>query len=338
MSATRHPFRLERTRRGSRGGVTLLELLAVITIMLMITAAAIPMLVTSLQGRQIREAARQVSAYLAGARARAIETGRPVGVAFPPKQQYTNFPNPQRYATNLYYVEVPPPYSGDVTGAACTVSVLSVATPATPGLLSFTMTPAGTFNSSLVAFGDYIKLNYRGFLYQITSPGPTPVLATYYYGQATAYENNPNLTVPYQVFHQPVKSAAAPLQLPEGAVVDISAMHSDAYYPFQYDPPMLLFSATGTLAYIYDGANQTPTASTAYMLIGRPDEMMPPQNAQVSQNVLDLDSLWIAVGYQTGEISTAENASISNPGGMSAAQVFPLATRFVKSAQGMGGR
>jgi len=343
MYTARDPFRLEQTHRGLRCGVTLLELLAVITIMLMITAAAIPMMVTSLQGRQVREAARQVSAYLAGARARAIETGRPVGVYIEGKQPLSNFGNAQRYSMNLHYVEVPPPYSGDVTGAACTVTVVNRPSPTNPGVLSLTFTPTGTFNSSLVRQNDFIKLNYRGNLYQIIDPTTTPVLATYSYGQATAYENNPGVAVPYQIFRQPVKSAGTPLQLPEGAVIDLLA--SGAPSPNGSDPflndPILLFSATGTLAVVYDGpANALKETQVVYLLMGRPEGAARVNPSDTfNPNMLDLNNIWVSVGYQTGEITTAENASLNNPvSGGTPAQSVMFARRFVQSAQGMGGR
>ena len=97
-----------RTRPPS--GVTLIELLIVITILLMVTAAAIPLMIPALQNRRGREAARLVSSFISAARSRAIETGRPVGVML---ERYNGLP----FAMSLSYVEVPPTYAGDTVNS-----------------------------------------------------------------------------------------------------------------------------------------------------------------------------------------------------------------------------
>ncbi len=61
-------------------GATLVELLAEIIIMTMLAAAALPVIAPAMQNRQVREGARIVNGFLTGARNRAMQTGRPVGV------------------------------------------------------------------------------------------------------------------------------------------------------------------------------------------------------------------------------------------------------------------
>src|SRR5687767_8589457 len=74
-------FGRTRLRRApSRRGLTLIELLIVVGIMLAITAIAIPMLVPSQDERRRYEAGREVTGMFQGARAMAIESGRSVGV------------------------------------------------------------------------------------------------------------------------------------------------------------------------------------------------------------------------------------------------------------------
>jgi prepilin-type N-terminal cleavage/methylation domain-containing protein len=63
-----------------RRGFTLVELLTVVSIILLLTAVVIPIALPSLEGRQKREAARQLNSFIVGARTRARQTGRPVGV------------------------------------------------------------------------------------------------------------------------------------------------------------------------------------------------------------------------------------------------------------------
>ncbi len=98
----------------SRSGVTILELLIVLLILLMVTAAAIPIMAPALENRRMREAARLASSFISGARSKAIQSGREVGVVL---QRFEGKP----YAMTMSYVEVPPPYGGDTIGAPARV-------------------------------------------------------------------------------------------------------------------------------------------------------------------------------------------------------------------------
>src|SRR4051794_27315626 len=95
-----------RTHQLVSRGVTLLEILIVLTIMLMITGATLPVMLPALQNRRMREGSRLVSTFISGARSRAIEAGRPVGVMF---ERLNGLP----MAAQVSYVEIPPPYNGD---------------------------------------------------------------------------------------------------------------------------------------------------------------------------------------------------------------------------------
>ncbi|MGQ9823348.1 MAG: pilus assembly FimT family protein, partial [Thermogutta sp.] len=108
--ATRARQALCRGRR-RRCGLTLLELLVVITIMLILLAVMLPRLRPMMEQRRMREAARTVSVFFGAARSRAMETGRPVGVAI---ERLKIQPDA---AVTLRMVEEPPLYAGDVIGA-----------------------------------------------------------------------------------------------------------------------------------------------------------------------------------------------------------------------------
>ena len=70
--------------RSHRGGFTLLELLIVITIILLISAVALPTIIPAPSHRQVSEAARVVQGALVGARDEAIHTNQPSGVRLIP--------------------------------------------------------------------------------------------------------------------------------------------------------------------------------------------------------------------------------------------------------------
>ena len=65
-----------------RPGLTLIELLITIVIMVTVLAGALPLLSPNNNSRKLREASRQLNSLLSQAQAQAARDGRPVGVAF----------------------------------------------------------------------------------------------------------------------------------------------------------------------------------------------------------------------------------------------------------------
>ncbi|HVX12624.1 MAG TPA: type II secretion system protein [Pirellulales bacterium] len=88
-------------------GVTLVELLVVIFIMLLITAVSIPVITPALQNRDVREAARMIDVFFNGAKTRAKLNNRIFGVIL---EREVNNPNA---CVTLSYCEQPDPYRGD---------------------------------------------------------------------------------------------------------------------------------------------------------------------------------------------------------------------------------
>ncbi len=94
-----------------RQGVTLIELLIVILVMLMITAVTVPAISPALQGRKIREGARMVEVYLNSARNRAVADHKIVGVMIEADE------NEPSQCISLSLVEQPDPWAGDFQGS-----------------------------------------------------------------------------------------------------------------------------------------------------------------------------------------------------------------------------
>lgn len=355
--ATRKPGdRAVQSRATRRRGVTLIELLIVITIMLMVTAAAIPIMMPAVQNRQMRESTRILSSYISSARSRAIENGRPVGVMF---ERF----NGQPFSMVVSSVEVPPPYSGDFANSTMSVQPTAFSTTAT--INPFTQGDTGWLG--LVRAGDMVRLGFHGPLYVLSAGGvtvgqalPTPpwTISSTVTGTTLNLPLVPPagpqpIVVPFQIFRQPIRSSAPPMQLPEGVVVDLFSSGMGLSPPFgTFVPgptpptpplsfnPYFTFSPGGAVDYVGLPGPIRPTGPL-YFLVGR-RELMPDANGFGTNdlNVYDpaaipknpqLQNFWVAVDYQTGHVSVTENA-LTNTWAPAAARAF------AQTRQSVGGR
>jgi len=262
-----------RLRHPARRGVTLVELLVVVGVMLILATITIPAMRPLTEGRRIREAARAINVYFGRARSRAIESGRPCGVMLERLERQPDA------CVVLRQAEVPPPYSGDLMGAKLWVRQR----PDTPPLLLLSV-HVGQLADNLVRRGDSVQLNNQGPWYTIVDyPEPSgsdldfPVhpitqfidfsgiptgtsitdgdtdgwIDSHYLAiqlssdgvaalpwSAPFVSLDPNAhSYPFQILRQPVASAGAPLQLSRGAVIDLAASGLDRQRPFQLVDP-----------------------------------------------------------------------------------------------------
>ncbi len=97
--------------------MTLVELLVVVGIILLLLTLVVPRVQPRIEENRLREAARAVNVFLAAARVRAIESGRPVGVAF---ERLSEQPNACRVVSQIQF---PPPYAGEMLDARVRVAL-----------------------------------------------------------------------------------------------------------------------------------------------------------------------------------------------------------------------
>ncbi|MCH2129770.1 MAG: prepilin-type N-terminal cleavage/methylation domain-containing protein, partial [Pirellulaceae bacterium] len=157
---------VETSRRTRRDGLTLIELLVVVAILVALVGITATTIRPLQEGRDIREAARSVNAFLAAAQARAMELGRPVGVWL------KRMPNNPNLVLELYVAEVPSPYTGDDMISSASVhetnkNIVTLKNVSRPG--------TGTGNESYVNItkDDFIRFGYKGPFYRIIDY-PTP--------------------------------------------------------------------------------------------------------------------------------------------------------------------
>ncbi|MGC4003936.1 MAG: GspH/FimT family pseudopilin [Pirellulales bacterium] len=141
------------SQRTTSRGFTLVELLVVIVILTIVTAATIPLLRPPSADRKVREAAREFATTFELARGQAIESGRPAGVRIEYTAPATGQP---AVAQRIYLCEVPLPYSGDTTGSVARTQSGQVTNISNAGQLAL-----------ICKFGDLIRFNGRGPYYII---------------------------------------------------------------------------------------------------------------------------------------------------------------------------
>ncbi len=196
--------------RRSRQGMTLIELLMVVTIMTILMAVAIPMVRPAFQNRQLREAARQLNAFVAGAKYRAAELGRPVGVWIE-----ANGTPGEPYATRIYLAEVPPIYTGEILDSR--VMVDSV------GQLVFDYPPPlPPLPSLFEGNGPYfIRFDHKGPWYRcVVSGGSIRIIYLPNGIVPPGTDIPPGLT--FEITRSPSKSVVNPLTFPGDAVIDLT--------------------------------------------------------------------------------------------------------------------
>jgi len=296
--------------RGSRRGVTLVELLVVISILLVLTAVAVPMMQPSLEGRRTREAARAIHVYFTSARIRAMETGRPVGVMF------ERLPEQAEACRVLRQAEVPPPYAGDFANSRIVIGSPNLQAMSATVSFSNGEDPVGL---GLVRPGDLLRLNYQGHFWRIeTISGGAWTFSSETAAFPPGFDSSVTmLTLPFQIFRQPVPSAAAPMQLPAGAVVDLVASGTDTAQPnlppagaADRTPVVVMFSPTGSVDRVYYGGLGFRVTEPIFLLVGKWGRMPLAVGGGASAedgllNWQDATNLWVALTPQTGLVTVA---------------------------------
>jgi prepilin-type N-terminal cleavage/methylation domain-containing protein len=294
-----------------RRGVTLVELLVVVAVLAILLATSLAMLRPVMKDMKVREAARMVNAYLAGAQARAAALNRPVGVYI------ERFENKPGAAYQLFIAETPPPYAGDEVASRAVLS---------SGGNSATFTGQNALLTALCGSGDFIRFDYKGPYYRIT--GVSAGSVTF---DREGYPEPAAGTVAYQILRKPVKSSVGPLDIPEPLAIDIanSGIGMDGKFSATGPGPIILsFAPNGAVHRVYEGTgagNYTVTSpdGAVHLLIGWADKV-----GAGTENLEDGGSRWVSVGHITGRITTTENA---------VATTVRDARKFAAEAQGMGG-
>jgi type II secretory pathway pseudopilin PulG len=321
----------------ARLAFTLVEMLVVIIVVLAVTALAIGIAIPNVQQKRLREAARQVGAFVQGAKARAGETGRPVAVILEPDG------GQPRMARTLKYAEVPPPYAGDTVASTAQITAPAPGASAPTGVV--TVSDVGW--QGILRAGDLIQFNSQGHYYRITGPADAQGYLSSNQWQIAPIDTvtvvrNPGGPLRYQVTRQPVASAGTALELPEGVVVDLSLSgpEGDVFPPaVPARPIVLVFSPGGAILQGWANGNTIPLSQPFYLMIGKREHVETSRQLGFNpplSNLDDFETLWIAINHQTGLVNSVENAGGGNSGNF--VNDLNASRDFARKAQTLGGR
>ena len=317
----------------ARRGMTLVELLAVVAIMVILMSLALQIMRPGLKDRKLREASRQINTFFALAKAKAAETGRPHGVAILNTGNVASF--------QLFLAEVPPIFAGNSYTGSESIAIL----PDSGDGYARTVSLHDAF--SLIQDGDLIRFDFKGPLYRLAFQGGTPpasrVPATFDLQPLDLTTNQYPLAnasgLRFQVHRQPRASTQNSVTLPTGTVIDLAqsgfgesgvqlSATADGSHAF------ILFTPNGAVDYSFAPPAVRNARATIHLLVGRIDKTPALEPDFSKQNLTDPTAQWVSIGDLTGTVTTAENVV---PGDLSVMNVA-MGRSIAQSKQTMGGR
>ena len=311
-----------------RSGVTLIEMLVVVAVMMLMLGLAAPMFRTDHDNTVARETARSLNAYIQEARAKAMATGRPCGVAFVP---FENYPSACVIAQQ---VDIPPLYTGETYNSTVTVSGNG-------------NNPTLNFNDASANWtkaGNMIRLGGRGVWYEMTSATACKLQT----GDTTRPDSEfrpwstGNWTTTYEIQAAPIAQTknylqsvgmAEPLKVVRGAAIDlyysgVAGVNNGQFSNSGTAPIIIMFTPTGEVGLCYrissgrgGVANAVPT-DKVYILVGQWDRALTAFTPEDGlRNYQTLDSYWIVIEPSTGNSKIEQNVQY-NAANVNAARNF----------------
>jgi prepilin-type N-terminal cleavage/methylation domain-containing protein len=166
-------------RRPAPRGFTLVELLVVILIIALISAATLPMILTANNERRVSESARILQAILAGTRDAAIRANEPRGIRLLPDPILNGSAGGPLASNRIVPIEPAPEYSEGLvqltasntipnTQLAAIMAVEVTSTPSVQGNAAILSNPTSWYWN--IRQGDKIRFNDSGAYYTIAGP------------------------------------------------------------------------------------------------------------------------------------------------------------------------
>jgi type II secretory pathway pseudopilin PulG len=337
-------------RQQSTHAMTMIELLVVITIIMVLTAVMIPTIRYQYRNRALREAERQLIAFIGSAQARALQLGRPVGIwidRFSDSETLTG----ANYAVAIYLAEIPRPYTGEIRDEL--VRVWRNPDPMDNKIYLRFVNNSTLSGDRLIEKGDFFKIQFahHGPYYAAKRKkvdGVYILLPDLKFGRIPTADFSTG--VPYKIQRKPKKSFLPPLRLPAGAVIDLSVSGMRAggsefstTNATGTKPVIIMFQSDGSIDRVrYNGPGERPLG-WVHLLIGRQNQVWPTSqflDAETEKgNIMDMRNRWVSINHRTGSITSEQIDSVSRQTSSSdsVAQKLTAARGLVRSGTGSGG-
>lgn len=310
-----------------RAGMTLVELLVVVSILGLLAVAVLPNIANTADDRRSREAVRSLTSFIAKAQSRAI--GRTEWAGFTLKPATTN----AAFAIDLFLADVPLAYRGDSFNASVTLTASGAG--AAPRQLSF---QGGSPTSAGVLAGDLIRFDGHGPWFELSTGAATCSVRSQSGNEEMAGQNPLNTPWPaesvghsFEILRQP-SQAGSPFTMADGRCVDLfwsghgsSSAFSNFGSAAVGQSLTVLFDASGRLRQIVQGNTRITPQGPLMLLVGKSDRagqsaVSNPTDDTLGANWQYADSYWILVDPQSGICKSAE--CVPSAAGVDASQAF----------------
>lgn len=329
-----------------QAGVTLVELLVVMGLIVLLAGLTLPTVRSVLKDQRVSESARVFQGLAEGARAKAMYMGRPVALILERIPGDPSAPASFNLAADntverISMGEVFPPYEGDWWGTtgnilpAVTPTVFEVPLAQVASLMDvMTGTPTGLVQPyDLIQFGDHAQL----FLIQSLVRNGANVDITF---QNPPYGTEAQWTVSgptrFRIYRQPTKSMVGAVSLPRGTCIDLTNSGAGANgrqfevgtrsttFPAEFSSISIIFNSRGTVdgAYFINLGITPPRVEVLpvglyHFQIGRPEQVIssaalptlaaPDARDDFKPNLYDTGNLWVTINPYSGAVYTTQN-------------------------------
>ncbi len=299
-----------------RSGMTLIELLVAIAILVIIAAILVPQLRFASADRSVREASRVVASMFAQASQRAINDGE-AGVLIERNPNITDEDTGVAYAaTSMFLMRRIPRYIGEsVDEEAVISSATSVSIP-----LPSEQTTLGTIRvGDQISFGNQSQLRFT--ITDLNEAGSNLELTLDPSRFGTPPSNAPpNNTSEFIIYRQPRRLASSRIDLPTGYLVDLRLSGELANADTSF---FALDTSAESVTYLFNGRgnidrffytdsvgarlNRFPS-QPAYLMVR---EFNPEENGETIENVLNNDlSMWVTIELTTGAANVIPGVAV----------------------------
>jgi hypothetical protein len=199
-----------------------------------------------------------------------------------------------------------------------------------------------------------IQFNNRGPYYDAERNGNNfQLLDNRRHGRLPTANLGSSSGVPYQIHRLPKKSFLPPLNLPAGAIIDLSVSGTMAGgNEFRTNilndprPVIIMFQPSGGIkSVIFDGNSPFRPHGWVHLLVGRQNQVVPTDLFRDEEtekgNIMDMNNRWLSIDHRTGSI-VSENVDsiarfIAGSPNSSVSDKIAAARQLVRSGTGSEG-